>query len=172
MASAHTLLEILTSIEAAVSNKQVMEAYSVGINTLKEVNKGVTPEKVEDLMDTLRDTLADQKEIDNALAGNVTDVDDAEIEEELNKLVEDEEAEKAKQKEASAAAAAVVVSTPAKVVPATPHKVVENENQYALTAEEEKDLSELMGGMQVGEEAVSAATPQKKANEKRVVVAE
>jgi len=159
MGSSQTILEVLTSIESAVGNKQIMEAYSLGMNTLKEVNKGVSVEKVADLMDNLKESLADQKEIDNAIAGSVTDVDESEIEDELNKLMMEDEAGK-KTKESA-------VPIPAKEV--NNMSQVGEKSLYELSKEEEKELSELMGDMQIDYSTMSVNTPQKVA--KKVLLA-
>jgi hypothetical protein len=71
-----------------------MEAYKLGAETLKNVTKnyGLTKEAVEDIKDAVYETLADQQEIDDALAEPVGTfgVDDADLEEELNKLVSED----------------------------------------------------------------------------------
>lgn len=89
-----TLHQILEKIDEAHTNYEIMQAYKIGAETLKNVtqNYGLTKEAVDDIKDAVFETLADQQEIDDALAEPVSgfNYDEDELEEELNKLVGEE----------------------------------------------------------------------------------
>ena len=104
--SLYTLTDILDSIHSAKTTKQVLDAYSIGAESLQSYNKehGLTVEKVESVMDNLDDALANQREVDDALmavGGELSLADameDDTLLEELEEL-EKEEKEKEKQKQ-------------------------------------------------------------------------
>ncbi|RUP51388.1 hypothetical protein BC936DRAFT_148411 [Jimgerdemannia flammicorona] len=89
------------------SRHQIMQAYTVGADTLKAIlaSTGLTVDSIDETMNRLRDVLGDQQEIDNAMRlatdGMVETIigpdADEELERELEGLVD---AEKAKTQEA------------------------------------------------------------------------
>ncbi|KAJ3286685.1 Charged multivesicular body protein 7 [Rhizoclosmatium sp. JEL0117] len=95
VASLHTLDGILGKIQQAETDSEILKAYETGSSTLKSIiaNSGVTTDRIDTVMDSLHDALADQTEIDEAFAyhnqklqENVAD--DDELEKELDALVE------------------------------------------------------------------------------------
>lgn len=72
---------------------QVLSAYQIGSNSLKSFAKenNLTAESVEDTMDALQDTLADQEEVDNAITMGQNAIlkpeEDEELEQELEGLL-------------------------------------------------------------------------------------
>ncbi|KAJ3400115.1 hypothetical protein HDU80_007260 [Chytriomyces hyalinus] len=93
IASLHTLETILSKIQQAETDAEIVQAYKLGAETLQSVLKmhNLTPDSVQQTLDTLSDAFADQEEIDAVLtahhAANALDVDDEEIERELEDLV-------------------------------------------------------------------------------------
>ncbi|KAJ3264714.1 hypothetical protein HDU77_007730 [Chytriomyces hyalinus] len=93
IASLHTLETILSKIQQAETDAEIVQAYKLGAETLQSVLKthNLTPDSVQQTLDTLSDAFADQEEIDAVLtahhAANTLDVDDEEIERELEDLV-------------------------------------------------------------------------------------
>lgn len=87
--------QMIDSVEFAQMEKDVFDKLKAGNETLTALNKEMSVEKVEALMADTEEALAAQREIEQALAGHLvgdTD-DDAEFEEELAALDEEEEAE-------------------------------------------------------------------------------
>ncbi|KAI8835218.1 Snf7-domain-containing protein [Chytriomyces cf. hyalinus JEL632] len=93
IASLHTLETILSKIQQAETDAEIVHAYKLGTVTLQSVLKthNLTPDSVQQTLDSLSDAFADQNEIDAVLAAhhaeNALDVDDEEIERELEDLV-------------------------------------------------------------------------------------
>ncbi|KAJ3300039.1 Charged multivesicular body protein 7 [Borealophlyctis nickersoniae] len=95
LGSAETIEAIVSKIQSAETDAEVLSAYNVGADTLKSVlnQSGLTVEAVENTMDKLQDTLADQAEIDDAMTAGQSMVtgsdaiDDAELENELDALL-------------------------------------------------------------------------------------
>jgi charged multivesicular body protein 7 len=74
----------------------MLDAFRVGTSTLKDVTRkwGLDVDNVNSVMNDLADTLADQKEIDEAMTSGMQSIpgmeDTEELEEELEKLMESE----------------------------------------------------------------------------------
>ena len=85
--------QMIDSVEFAQMEKDVFDKLKAGNETLTALNKEMSVEKVEALMADTEEALAAQREIEEALAGHLTTEDDAEIEEELAALDEEQEQE-------------------------------------------------------------------------------
>ena len=86
--------QMIDSVEFAQMEKDVFDKLKAGNETLTALNKEMSVEKVEALMADTEEALAAQREIEEALAGHlVGDTDDAEFEDELAALDEEEEEE-------------------------------------------------------------------------------
>jgi len=84
------LNQILETIDDARTDQEILEAYKYGTASIKSATAGMTVESVQQVMNDVYDTLADQKEIDEALVANFeTAEQDTEMEAELKQL-EDE----------------------------------------------------------------------------------
>ncbi|KAJ3029964.1 UNVERIFIED_CONTAM: hypothetical protein HDU68_010541 [Siphonaria sp. JEL0065] len=111
VASLQTLETILSKIQQAETDQEILAAYSAGTSTLKTLiaSSGVTAERVENVMTELEDTLADAAEIEDAIAFHTNGVLEIsslnspgdELERELELLVAGElqESEKARKEE-------------------------------------------------------------------------
>eukprot|EP00741_Cyanophora_paradoxa_P019762 tig00021168_g19073.t1 len=112
--SKRTLDGVLARIADAHVSAQVLEAYREGARTLKAVTAaaGLTPERVEETMEALEDALADQRDLDAALARGVAGPEGAGEEDLLSELADIERRmrDEAAAAEAAAAAAAAVGS--------------------------------------------------------------
>jgi len=86
-----TLLHILHTIHEKHTDNQILEAYKQGMIAIKELSKsGITPDKVQDVMDELKELLEDQNDIDEVIKHGVgQDDDDLSLQEELDKLAEE-----------------------------------------------------------------------------------
>ncbi|CAG8600094.1 1449_t:CDS:2 [Ambispora leptoticha] len=78
--------ELTQSVEFAVVQKEVMAGLSRGNEILNELNKEVSLEKVEKLMEDTEDAIAYQKEIEELISGKITDEDEEEILKELEEI--------------------------------------------------------------------------------------
>ena len=86
--------QMIDSVEFAQMEKDVFEKLKSGNEVLTALNKEMSIEKIDALMEETEEALAVRREIEEALAGHLTAEDDAEIEEELAGLDElDEEDE-------------------------------------------------------------------------------
>lgn len=84
------LLRISASIEEAQTNVEVFEAMKLGAVALKRENSRIgSPDKVDELMDTVSDLIEDQEEIAQAIGSdrNLSSVDEAALESELALLL-------------------------------------------------------------------------------------
>jgi len=88
--------QMIDSVEFAQMEKDVFEKLKSGNEVLTALNKEMSIEKIDALMEETEEALAVQREIEEALAGHLTTEDDADIEEELAALdeLQDEENEK------------------------------------------------------------------------------
>jgi len=169
MNSIHTLQQILLSIESATTNNQVLEAYSVGVDTLTRINKKHTADEAAHVMENLEEALADQKELETAMSANVTDsvynFDEEELEKELEKLVEEDfkekETHKVTQKEKETE----------KVTGTEVEKVGEKaEGNVGGQGDQQVDeLAELVGGVSL-EEGQEEVRPKEREREKEKVL--
>jgi len=107
-----TLEEMVQTIEWETQSLQVFDALKEGNKALQDIHSIMSIEAVEQLMDDTAEAIAYQKEIDELIAGESIDLDDASLEAELNQLTLDDPVD------APSAAGAVAASMPA--VPETP----------------------------------------------------
>lgn len=76
----------MSSIEFALIEKDVLFGLSQGNQVLKELNKEMSLDKVEKLMDETAEGIAYQKEVSDLLASRITVDDEAEVQAELAAL--------------------------------------------------------------------------------------
>jgi charged multivesicular body protein 7 len=91
--SLHTLTTILDKIQQAQTEIDILSAFKTGTSVLKEVVGRLDVGEIEETMDGLVDVLADQREIEEALGMGVG-VADEEVEEELEKMLQEEQSER------------------------------------------------------------------------------
>ncbi|KAI8608410.1 Snf7-domain-containing protein [Chytriomyces sp. MP71] len=97
ISSQYTLDTILSKIQQAESDSEILQAYQVGTDTLQQVMAatGLTVDRVDAVLDTLQDVLADHEEVEDALSrvlGIGSGVmDDAEVEAELDAIVQEQQ---------------------------------------------------------------------------------
>ncbi|CAF0814700.1 unnamed protein product [Brachionus calyciflorus] len=88
---------MIMSIQQADTNKITMDVLAKGVNALKEANKGVNIDQIDDTMCEFQDIYNQNNEIEEALAkspiGNKTIFDDQELNDELNELLAQESLE-------------------------------------------------------------------------------
>jgi len=82
--------ELTNSIEYALVEKDVINGLKAGNEILTKLNKEMSIEKVEDLMNETAEAVAYQNEISELLSGALTVEDEEAIENELNRIVEEE----------------------------------------------------------------------------------
>jgi hypothetical protein len=85
-----TLEELWLRIQTAETDADVMKAYEVGSESLKNFMKeyGVTVDRVEDVMETLRETMIDQDLLDSTWQSTMVSQTSAEEEEEMKEVLE------------------------------------------------------------------------------------
>ncbi|KAJ8475390.1 hypothetical protein ONZ45_g15624 [Pleurotus djamor] len=101
LGSLQTLEATLYSVEEAAQDIQIMKSYESSTATLRAIlsHPSLKKEKVEETMEAMAEAMGDAREIDDAvrIGGDValgigegqTSVDDSELEEELNRMVEE-----------------------------------------------------------------------------------
>ncbi|KAJ8519483.1 hypothetical protein ONZ45_g3570 [Pleurotus djamor] len=101
LGSLQTLEATLYSVEEAAQDIQIMKSYESSTTTLRAIlsHPSLKKEKVEETMEAMAEAMGDAREIDDAvrIGGDValgigegqTSVDDSELEEELNRMVEE-----------------------------------------------------------------------------------
>jgi len=77
------LEELTNSIEYALVEKQVLDGLKAGNDVLKEIQREMSLEAVEQLMDETAEAIAYQNEISEMLGSKITAEDEEEIEKEL-----------------------------------------------------------------------------------------
>jgi len=100
--------QMIDSVEFAQMEKDVFDKLKSGNEVLTQLNKELSVEKIDALMEETEEALAVQREIEEALAGHLSTEDDAEIEDELAAL-NDEEADEVAAKLPDAPKSKVVV---------------------------------------------------------------
>ncbi|KAH8923173.1 hypothetical protein BT69DRAFT_1219350 [Atractiella rhizophila] len=85
-----TLQNLVSSIEFALIEKDVMFGLQQGNDVLKELNKELSIEKVEKLMDDTAEAIAYQREVDELLSSKITADEEDEIQRELAALEAEE----------------------------------------------------------------------------------
>ncbi|KAI9366808.1 Snf7-domain-containing protein [Zopfochytrium polystomum] len=97
-----TLETVHDRIRAAHADVRVVDSYAAGRDALKAVLKDerLQVDRVDEVVEGLREAMADYKEVEDALAGaGELGMDDEDVEKELEKLVEMEEREELKVRE-------------------------------------------------------------------------
>ncbi|PPQ63058.1 hypothetical protein CVT24_005913 [Panaeolus cyanescens] len=106
LASLGTLESTLLTVEAAAGDVEIMKSYETSTVTLRAIlaHPSLQRENIDKTMDALSEANADAKEIDDAVRmgadvamGTEYLIDEAELEAELNALVQEAEAEKSQQ---------------------------------------------------------------------------
>ncbi|PGG97694.1 charged multivesicular body protein 4 [Blastomyces parvus] len=77
------------SLEAANINQETLNAMKNAGDAMKQIHKGLTIEKVDDIMDHLREQQELGQEIVTAITNASGPIDDAELEEELDSLAQE-----------------------------------------------------------------------------------
>ena len=93
--------EIQMNIHSASNSKMVLDAFRIGSQALSQLNKEISLDDVDRVMEDLEESFANQKEIDEAMSRPIDSVsmDEDVCEEELNELVrEEEEAERERER--------------------------------------------------------------------------
>lgn len=96
------LEQTLASIDNASSTIDIMTSLQQGVGILSSLNRAVGgAEKVAELVDELHDTMADTDEIGREIRSLAADVDEADLEDELEKMLKEELAKENKKDELS-----------------------------------------------------------------------
>lgn len=92
LAQIGTLEQQINAIESANINRETLAAMEKAGKAMKEIHGNLTPEKVDETMDVLRDQNALSEEIVNAITGNQlgTPIDDDELEAELEDMQQEQ----------------------------------------------------------------------------------
>ncbi|KAK9344147.1 Snf7-domain-containing protein [Lipomyces starkeyi] len=85
-----TLERLTQSIEFALVEKDVLFGLQQGSQVLREINREMSMDKVERLLDESADGIAYQNEVSQMLANSITNSEEAEIEEELEAMRREE----------------------------------------------------------------------------------
>ncbi|KAM4057596.1 snf7 domain-containing protein [Hirsutella rhossiliensis] len=87
-----TLEQQINSIESANINRETLAAMEKASHAMKQIHGKLTPEKVDETMEKLRDQNALSEEIVTAITGaSITDpIDDGELEDELDQLQQEQ----------------------------------------------------------------------------------
>lgn len=83
-----TLEQLTNTIEFALVEQEIMKGLEEGNKVLAIINKEISIEKVEKIMDDTADAIAYQNEIQEIISTQLTEQDEAEIMTELDKLIE------------------------------------------------------------------------------------
>ncbi|GHJ89659.1 hypothetical protein NliqN6_6061 [Naganishia liquefaciens] len=83
-----TLTELLSTIEYAQVQNQVLASLSTGAEVLRELQREMSLERAEGIMDRVGEGVAAQKEIDEALVSKLSPEEEESIERELAELQE------------------------------------------------------------------------------------
>lgn len=89
------LMVMVHDIEFAQVELRVIDGLKVGNAALKKLNDLLSIDEIEKVMDETREGIEKQKEINEVLAGELTDEDEGEVEAELDALLAAEVKEKA-----------------------------------------------------------------------------
>eukprot|EP00127_Corallochytrium_limacisporum_P003534 Clim_evm17s150 gene=Clim_evmTU17s150 len=79
--------EMVQTIEWKVQEKEVFDQLTLGKDALQEINKQISIDDVDRLMDDTREAIEYQEEISRALGAKLTEEDDADVLAELDELV-------------------------------------------------------------------------------------
>ncbi|KAF4975360.1 hypothetical protein FZEAL_7844 [Fusarium zealandicum] len=92
LAQIGTLEQQINAIESANINKETLVAMEQAGKAMKNIYQGLTPEKVDETMESLRDQNALSEDIVNAMTGALSGeyIDDTELESELDQLQQEQ----------------------------------------------------------------------------------
>jgi len=76
----------LAALESANMNRETMKYMKQGADAMRNINKGMNIDKLDETMDDIRDQLALGDEISNAISQPIQETDDAELEADLEEL--------------------------------------------------------------------------------------
>jgi len=107
-----TLEALTSSIEFALIEKDIVYGLKQGNEVLKQIHKEMTLEAVEKLMDETQEGIRYQKEVSEMLSGVMTNDDEDEVEEEMERLVREVGGWKEGEEEAAPAVEAAVPKLP------------------------------------------------------------
>ena len=95
MISSQVLLENqLFTLESAAMNKETFNVLRVGNDAIKQINKGITPDLIDEIMDDIQETQDTSQQIQTMLNAPLQTIyEDAELLAELEGLQEEEEEE-------------------------------------------------------------------------------
>ncbi|KAI8803474.1 Snf7-domain-containing protein [Cladochytrium replicatum] len=85
------LEQLTSSIEYALVEQDIVKGLQKGTEVLKEINKAMSLEEAEKLMDETADAIAYQREVEEVLGGKITEEDEEAIQEELDRLLGEEQ---------------------------------------------------------------------------------
>ncbi|KAI8886930.1 hypothetical protein K501DRAFT_176641 [Backusella circina FSU 941] len=96
--SMETMDTILMKMEASQDDKQVVEAFNLGADALRNLlgGEGLSLESVDDAMQNIQNALRDQKEVEDAIKmgnddiANLSGYSDTDLEQELSQLMEED----------------------------------------------------------------------------------
>ena len=76
----------LSALESANLNRETMKYMKQGSNAMKQINKGMDIDKLDETMDEIRDQVALGEEVSNAISQPLHETDETELEAELEDL--------------------------------------------------------------------------------------
>lgn len=85
----------LSALECATINKEVITSLMVGNKAIKQINKDLTPETIDDLMDDIQEETDNYKAIQDAMTQPLQQIyDDDELLQELDEICEEDKEDK------------------------------------------------------------------------------
>ena len=85
----------LSALECATINKEVITSLMVGNKAIKQINKDLSPEKIDDLMDDIQEETENYKAIQVAMTQPLQQIyDDDELLQELDEICEEDKEDK------------------------------------------------------------------------------
>ena len=85
----------LSALECATINKEVITSLMVGNKAIKQINKDLSPEKIDDLMDDIQEETDNYKAIQDAMTQPLQQIyDDDELLQELDEICEEDKEDK------------------------------------------------------------------------------
>jgi len=125
--------QLVHDLEFTQVEMRVLESLKVGNESLKEVQKLFSIEDVEKIMDEAREGIEKQREIDDLLAGALTDEDNEAVEKEFEEILQLSLPEVPEESQEIAESDIVLPSVPSQE-PASKQKKVKQEDRVALEA--------------------------------------
>uniref|UniRef100_A0A183ESB3 Snf7 family protein n=1 Tax=Gongylonema pulchrum TaxID=637853 RepID=A0A183ESB3_9BILA len=79
------LLEMMQQLGQTKQNKQILDAYKAGANAFKATlqRQGISPEQVDETMDSISDAMATAEEIQDAITAGAPQIDSDELSKDL-----------------------------------------------------------------------------------------